>query len=436
MASYSPSGMDGASGTEVAVALVNVVQRMVAEAARLQVQEALRLQEQEAQRRLQEAVGLQVQEAQRRLQEALRLQEERAAAALRQMEQQLQERDSVISALRRSLDERVLRVEVRVAAVEERVRSSSARRESEGARGQVELQERDYAARTRQIEPVEETMRPSSARRESEGAAEQGALGRLESRMWKLEGGVQRALATVFPRVETLVKRLETSPPGAPLSPSAASASTSSALQPPAARGALGASATEEADEEDRSRQQLWRRLNELETRRRASRSAPSDLGEALCNATCADEVRDLLDSGADVNYTNTSGKCPLISAIDLITDNQSGEEMVSLLLARGADANSIDMNGSSALHLVSGGENFDLLIAAGADVDARNWVGATPLHIAVDWDDVDAVRTLVAAGANQSLRVWSGPYEDKTPLDLATSHDIRDLLLSDIRWG
>ncbi|GLH13169.1 Uncharacterized protein GBIM_17789 [Gryllus bimaculatus] len=295
MASYNPSGgMDGASGTEVAVALVNVVQRMIAEAARLQVQEALRLQEQEAERRLQEA---------------------------------------------------------------------------------VELQEHDYAARARQIEPVEETMRPSSARRESKGAAEQRAMENARD-CFPARGGSREAGRPFPPRPPPplLPPRFSRPPPGAPWE-----------------------------HDEDRPRQQLWRRLNELETRRRASRSSPSDLGEDLCNATCADEVRYLLDSGADVNYTNTRGKCPLISAIDLITDDQSGDdasEMVSLLLARGADANSIDMDGSSALHLVSGGENFDLLIEAGADVDARNWEGATPLHIAVDWNDEVAVRSL-------SLRAW-----------------------------
>ncbi|KAK7865318.1 hypothetical protein R5R35_007401 [Gryllus longicercus] len=366
-----------------------------------------------------------VQEAQRRLQEAMRLQEEEAATALRQMEQQLRQRDNVISTLRRSLDERVLRVEVRMAAIEERVRSASARRESEGAPGQ------EHEAVDEPMPGLENTKTPSSERTDSEEAGEQGALGRLESRMWKLEGAVQRALATVFPRVEALVERLETSPPGAPLSPS--SASTSSAPQPAAARGAPVATEGAAADDVDRLRQQLERRVAEVSRRAVRSRAAPSRVGEALCLATGLVEVRRLLDAGADVNYTDAFGRCPLISALCIQCISGFGDpEVVSLLLARGADPNSIDDDGSSALHravLFGDRHCVDLLIAAGADVDARDVEGATPLHVAASYSYKHAIRSLLAAGANKSLRAWSGSYENKTPFDAARTDDVRNLL-------
>ena len=63
-------------------------------------------------------------------------------------------------------------------------------------------------------------------------------------------------------------------------------------------------------------------------------------------------------------------------------------EDMVSLLIERGADVNSRDHAGSTPLHHAASGGNkavVELLIAKGADVNAKDSKGRTPAYLAKD---------------------------------------------------
>jgi len=94
-------------------------------------------------------------------------------------------------------------------------------------------------------------------------------------------------------------------------------------------------------------------------------------------------------------------------------------EEIVELLVAKGADVNA---RGSgwyrrTPLHYaVFSEEVIALLIAGGADVNARDRKGRTPLHLAAQAGEAEAVRLLIAAGADINAEDDS----EYTPLDRA----------------
>ena len=88
-------------------------------------------------------------------------------------------------------------------------------------------------------------------------------------------------------------------------------------------------------------------------------------------------------------------------------------DEIVRLLLARGADPNltcdfSEEMGGITALHAVvrqhDAAHLFELLVAHGAQVDAQNSIGMTPLMLAVTMKSHEAIRALLRLGANIDL--------------------------------
>lgn len=79
-------------------------------------------------------------------------------------------------------------------------------------------------------------------------------------------------------------------------------------------------------------------------------------------------------------------------------------EETVRLLLREGADVNSRDKRGATALHVACkyGQANVvPLLLAAGADLSSRGVEGQSPLAMAAVSDHVDIVRTLLAHGGS-----------------------------------
>ena len=134
------------------------------------------------------------------------------------------------------------------------------------------------------------------------------------------------------------------------------------------------------------------------------------------------DTVRVLLDAGADVNETAADGATPLVLAVV-----KKHEPLASDLLNRGANPNAAG-TGYAALHVAGATgqiEAVKALIAKGADVNARlekpvsfteafvtgtkvspgaGWVdlkGATPFMMAARSVDVSAMRELAAHGAD-----------------------------------
>lgn len=163
--------------------------------------------------------------------------------------------------------------------------------------------------------------------------------------------------------------------------------------------------------------------------------------------------VRQLIDGGADVNLVSGADS---LSALTMAIVN-GRLDIAMLLLERGANPNLLSKNGSGPLwatvdarwpertwyppasiteekttHLAL----LKALVAAGADPNARivrkpwyrtfhgdwaNPVGATPFWLAAKANDVEAMRVLIAGGANPSIPTTAGV----TPLQVAAGYGI-----------
>ncbi len=130
---------------------------------------------------------------------------------------------------------------------------------------------------------------------------------------------------------------------------------------------------------------------------------------------TMAVMVELLLIAGADINgraqQNNTAHPhefTPLISAV-----KNARPAAVAVLLAKGADPNLADQDGSTPLHHMALGwkpqkmeETIDLLLEAGADINARDKTGRTPLMMTAynNRDQEKASAMLLEKGANPNL--------------------------------
>ena len=162
--------------------------------------------------------------------------------------------------------------------------------------------------------------------------------------------------------------------------------------------------------------------------------------------------VRALLDRGADPNEADSVGNTALNWVVCCDPRDMHGEEMISMLLAaganprtrgaggrtplhrvamtggpkvvellleHGADVNATDDNGSTPLYGAGKKETVYLLLARGALVNVRNCAGSTPLHEAAEGFDKEAVEALIERGADVNCRDNKG----LTPLDRAKAH-------------
>jgi ankyrin repeat protein len=89
-------------------------------------------------------------------------------------------------------------------------------------------------------------------------------------------------------------------------------------------------------------------------------------------------------------------------------------DEALKLALESGADVNAVDDLKNTALHYVANQADLNvmqLLIEHGADLNAANDKLSTPLHLTEK--NVDAIRTLLEAGADPNLKDsdWDYPY-------------------------
>lgn len=196
----------------------------------------------------------------------------------------------------------------------------------------------------------------------------------------------------------------------------------------------------------------------------------PNELDDALGYAACGDDpsaVQALLAAGASVNAADQSGYTPLMGAINnrrianakilidagaevnaRIPENgdtplilplyykRDSSEAVSLLLAKGANPNTTNSVGRSALMLATFGQPssvVEALLQAGANVNAQDRNGNTALMAAVEYNNVEAVKLLLKAHANRALRNKDG----QTALSIATSGhhaEVVQLLTGDTR--
>ena len=152
-----------------------------------------------------------------------------------------------------------------------------------------------------------------------------------------------------------------------------------------------------------------------------ANANVPDPRGGAtpLMNAAAVGSVeamKVLLDHGAGVNLTSTTGATALMWSATVI-------DKVRLLLARGADAKAVSQRGRTALFIAARSDRsveiVKLLIAAGADVKAVDGAKMTVLHAATVGNDTETIRLLIDAG----LDVNAADFAGFTPLIHAASN-------------
>lgn len=167
------------------------------------------------------------------------------------------------------------------------------------------------------------------------------------------------------------------------------------------------------------------------------------------------DNVKYLLDMGADINTKDGNGKTPLHIASSQMTntDRYERESLVKFLLDRGADTNSRDDNGKTPLYYSS---NYDLktyynfrndptsrsrtvipdcngldvldamklLVERGADINPIDNEGRTPLHYIVRNVCGDVITFLLEHGVDINIK----DHEGKTPIYYAIEYGREDV--------
>ncbi|MDB9372166.1 ankyrin repeat domain-containing protein [Nodularia sphaerocarpa] len=117
------------------------------------------------------------------------------------------------------------------------------------------------------------------------------------------------------------------------------------------------------------------------------------------------EKIKFLLDAGADINYQTPNGYDVLIDAMygRDITKNENLLAIIDLLIKRGAKLTGVSDYGESALIRASRTGRFDavkILLAAGADPQQLQW---TELIYAIVFGSLADVERLIAQGANLS---------------------------------
>lgn len=127
----------------------------------------------------------------------------------------------------------------------------------------------------------------------------------------------------------------------------------------------------------------------------------PSDILFAVCRITESVEfTRLLLVRGADPDTADDSGQTALMA-----TDSPA---MLALLLGANARVDLRDGEGQTVLHYAArqcDSEKTKLLLDHGADINAASNTGETPFSIAVSYGDSDLALMLLKAGAEPAVR-------------------------------
>jgi len=126
-------------------------------------------------------------------------------------------------------------------------------------------------------------------------------------------------------------------------------------------------------------------------------------------------EIKDLLDAGADIKATDVLGRTSLhIAAF------YGHLKVTEVLIASGADVNAKDHVGMTALHaaVLSGGrQEVELLLEKKADINAKSESGQTALHLSAATGQPRLSKYLIEQGADPQSQDADG----KTPLFYAS---------------
>jgi len=117
--------------------------------------------------------------------------------------------------------------------------------------------------------------------------------------------------------------------------------------------------------------------------------------------------VKLLIKAGADVNSTNNTGDTALSEPyINNPGDSDKRIQIVKALIAAKTDVNIVNNEGNTALFGAISSDNtaeVKLLIKAGADVNLKNNDGETPLSLALEMPNKSIIKLLKDAGAKLS---------------------------------
>ncbi|MDH5682805.1 MAG: ankyrin repeat domain-containing protein, partial [Spirochaetota bacterium] len=133
--------------------------------------------------------------------------------------------------------------------------------------------------------------------------------------------------------------------------------------------------------------------------------------------------VKYLISKGADIKVIRKGGWTVLHSAA-----RGGNLEIVKLLITKGADIHAKIKNGSTVLHYAASGGNLEIvkyLIDQGADPRSKNMYGRTILHSAARGGNLDIVKYLIDKG----VEINKKDKNDKTPLDMAKTREIKEFL-------
>lgn len=119
--------------------------------------------------------------------------------------------------------------------------------------------------------------------------------------------------------------------------------------------------------------------------------------------------------------------------AVFLAACSSGDTDEVKRLLARGADINTANVDGLTALHQACIDENFDMvkfLVENRADVNQQDNEGWTPLHAAASCGYLNIAEYFLSHGASVSIV----NNEGEVPSDLAEEPAMKDLLLEHVK--